>query len=253
MVFLLYLPHLHWQFVNDFPSIRYHLFERFSENNSYNVQNTLLHLINQIALFGFTFPLVYLAFFKNLKSKGSFEKSLTFIVAGFISCFFFASFIGHVQLQWTLVIIIPLIIITFNFLSKNQKYIKLFNRLAFINILFIIAIRFLLANEGIIPIKLECHGNKAWAVALKEVTKDREIIFLNSYTNPALFTFYTEKKASSHNSINVRKSQYNILKIDDQFENKDILVERSLNSQKEKPYLSFVKGYKKSFHFKHLV
>ena len=39
--FLLYIPHLHWQWMNDFPSFRYHLQERVS-NRAYKFEHTLM-------------------------------------------------------------------------------------------------------------------------------------------------------------------------------------------------------------------
>ena len=68
--------------------------------------------------------------------------------------FLLSSFRGHVQAQWIAPIILPLILITFDYLLDNQKKIKLFNYLALINIIIIITARIIIANEDIIPVKL---------------------------------------------------------------------------------------------------
>ena len=69
--FLLFLPHLNWQYQNDFPSFVYHLKERGKK--PYRIDNTLMHFVNIIAIVGITFPIVYKAFFK-LKTYSKFYK-----------------------------------------------------------------------------------------------------------------------------------------------------------------------------------
>ncbi len=89
---LLYLPHIHWQYIHDFPSIRYHLYERASVS-SYKFEYTLLHFLNAIAILGFTFIIMYRAFFKGIKSKDLFQKSLNYIIVGFF-LFFYSPLLG---------------------------------------------------------------------------------------------------------------------------------------------------------------
>ena len=45
---LLFFPHLYWQFVNDFPSIKYHLVERSSKK--YRIDFTTNHFLNLITI-----------------------------------------------------------------------------------------------------------------------------------------------------------------------------------------------------------
>ena len=78
---LLFIPHLVWQYENDFPSFLYHLKER--GRDPYTVMNSLLHIVNMLAVVGITFPVIYYAFFKQ-KAKNQFELSLKYIVYGFL-------------------------------------------------------------------------------------------------------------------------------------------------------------------------
>tara|TARA_B100000809_G_scaffold266920_1_gene333013 strand:+ start:7742 stop:9388 length:1647 start_codon:yes stop_codon:yes gene_type:complete len=222
-VVLLFLPHLLWQYFNDYPSIRYHLFER-SSNRTYRIDYTMMHLLNQIAIIGFTFPIVYLAFYKNLKNKDLFQKALNYIVIGFISFFFIMSFKGPTQAQWTVPISFPLIIITFLYIIKNPKSKKIFKRLAIVNLVVIALARVLLANEGILPLELETHGNKTWVEKLMKQTKGQKKLFLNSYQNASLYSFYSkEELTGAYNSFNSRKNQFNIWNLQDSLINQDIV------------------------------
>ena len=112
--FLLFFPHLYWQYINDYPSFRYHLIERGAKK--YKFEYTLMHFVNQIAIVGITFPLIYYAFFKE-QAKNNFEKALKYIVYGFFIIFFFSSFKSNPQAQWTVVILIPLSCFLSGFLS----------------------------------------------------------------------------------------------------------------------------------------
>ena len=122
---ILYVPHIYWQYVNDFPSIRYHLYERASVA-TYKFEYTLMHIVNAIAILGFTFISIYRAFFKGIKNKNIFYKGLNSIVLGFFFFFLIASYRGHVQAQWIAPIMLPLIIITFDYLIQYKKNIRVF-------------------------------------------------------------------------------------------------------------------------------
>lgn len=221
-VLILFSPHIIWQYVNDFPSIRYHLFER-SNNRVYRYDYTLMHFVNQIAIIGFTFPIVYLAFFKNLKTKDLFQKSLNYIVIGFISFFFIMSFKGPTQAQWTVPISFPLIIITFYFIINNPKKKKLFTRLAITNLIVIGLARILLANEGILPVQLETHGNKQWVQEIKKETQGQKKLFRNSYQNASLYSFYSGDLTTTYNSFDSRKNQFNLWDLQTPLLNKTII------------------------------
>lgn len=199
---LLFSPHLYWQYTNDFPSFRYHLYERSS--NEYRIDYTTNHFLNLIAIIGFTFPIMYLAFYKNLKNKDKFQRALNYIVWGFAIFFFFSSFKNHVQAQWIVPISIPLIIITFNYLIEANKHIRIFKILAFITIGIIFIFR-------IIITQFEIHGNKKWVMELDKKLDNRQPLFVNSYQNTSTYWFYTGKRPYQYNTWWSRKNQYDLL------------------------------------------
>ena len=205
----LFSPHLIWQFENDFPSFKYHLFER-KENTVYRFRDTYMHIINIIVIIGFTFPIVYKAFYKNLKNTELFQKALNFIVIGFIGFFFISTFKTHAQAQWIVPISIPLIIIPFNYLIKNKKDLKLFKTLAIITLAVTTFLRFAMAIDGLLPKQFEMHGNKKWTQALHKKLDNKTPLFYNSYQNTSLYWFYTGERPYQLNSWNSRKNQYDL-------------------------------------------
>lgn len=207
---LLYTPHLYWQWANDFPSFRYHLQERVS-NRTYKFEHTLMHFVNMIAIIGLTFPIVYRAFFKNIRTKDTYSRGLNFIILGFLLFFFFSSFRGRVQAQWIVPISIPLILITYRFLIDRDKARKWFVRLAFINIAIMLIARVLMFAEGIVPVKLNTHGNEAWALELQSDTPGQEKIFINSYQNTATYWYYTGERAYYMKNFTGRNNHFVLL------------------------------------------
>ena len=219
--FVLFLPHLYWQYVNDFPSFRYHLMER--SKKPYDISFSIMHIVNQIVIVGITFPLIYRAFFKQ-KTKSKFDKSLKYLVYGFIIFFFISSFSTNPQAQWTGVILIPLIILTFTYFIKNEKARKWLIIIGSIQFVIILIARVFLANEDLSPLKLEPHASKVWVPILKDKTNEKPIVFVNSYRNASVYNFYTRIKTHSYSILKGRKSQYDIINSEKIIHNKDVVA-----------------------------
>lgn len=249
----LFFPHLYWQFLNDFPSIRYHLYERAS-TASYKIEDTLLHFVNAIVIVGFTFIVIYKAFFKGLRKPNLYHKGLNYIIIGFFVFFFLSSFRGHVQAQWLAPTIIPLILITFPFLIDNQKHIKLFTRLAIVNVVIIVGARIFMASETLSPVRMKLHGNKAWALHIKEHTKNVDKLFINSYQNTSIYWFYAQEKPHYQKNFLGRKNQYGLIKDNEVFTSDSIAHVTRVRDPyskigikaagKDSVFVSFVKNYK---------
>ena len=253
---VLYIPHIHWQYINDFPSIRYHLYERASVA-SYKFEYTLMHVVNAIAILGFTFIIIYKAFFKGIKNKNIFYRGLNAIVLGFFFFFLIASYRGHVQAQWIAPIMLPLILITFNYLVEHKKNIRLFCYLAITNIIIIVFARIVLANDGILPVRLDFHGNKEWTLKVKDLTKNSEKLFINSFQNASIYWFYTKEKVHYEKNYLGRKNQYGYLPDNDVFSSDSIAYITRISKEyseikmkssgKDSIFISFIKNYKPLF------
>jgi hypothetical protein len=253
---ILYVPHIYWQYVNDFPSIRYHLYERASVA-TYKFEYTLMHIVNAIAILGFTFISIYRAFFKGIKNKNIFYKGLNSIVLGFFFFFLIASYRGHVQAQWIAPIMLPLIIITFDYLIQYKKNIRVFCYLAITNIIIILFARIIIANEGIIPAKLDFHGNKQWTLKVKKLTENSDKLFINSFQNASIYWFYTKEKVHYQKNYLGRKNQYGYIPGNDVFLSDSIAYITRISKEyseikmkssgKDSIFISFLKGYKPLF------
>lgn len=219
----LFFPHLYWQFENNFPSFKYHLFER-KENTEYRFRDTYMHLINMIAIIGLTFPIVYKALFKNLKTTDLFQRALNFIAIGFVVFFFISTFKGHAQAQWIVPISIPFIVITFNYLLEHKNELKLFKILAIITLVVTTFIRFAMAIDGLLPKQFDMHGNKAWIEKVEDKIGDHTPLFLNSYQRASSYWFYSGNRPHQYNSWDRRKNQYDLLDYNKNFDLNNVLL-----------------------------
>ena len=135
---LLFVPHIYWQFINDFPSFRYHLVERVAGLDFGNIPeylgNTLI-FHNPVIL-----PLAIWLFAK-CRPADKFERALRFVFFGFLIFFFIASFRYDVQPQWTVLIAIPLLIILFRNIDHTPVIRKTIRWVTYIMLPLIIAAR----------------------------------------------------------------------------------------------------------------
>ncbi len=216
---LLFLPHLNWQYENGFPSFEYHLKERGKK--PYSILNNLTHFVNMIAVVGLTFPVVYMAFFKQ-KTVGLFARSLKFIVYGFFIFFLLSSFKSQPQAQWVIVILIPISIIIFPYFIEHAKARKWLMILGGIQLAMIMIIRIFFAFPSVSPIELEPHVSQQWIPDLKTNTESKPVVFVNSYRNASLYNFYTGIKTHSYSILKGRQSQYNLLDYEANMQGEDV-------------------------------
>ena len=218
---VLFIPHILWQINHDFPSIRYHLLDR--SKKLYKFEYTLMHFVNLIAIIGVTFPVIYFAFFKK-RITTVFEKGLKYIVLGFIIFFFLSSFKTSTQAQWNLVILIPLIILTFGYFIEHERLRKWLIYLGLANLVFMLIGRVFLASSTLSPVELETHLGEKWAEEVRKTTNDRPIVFIGSYRNASKYNFYTNIKTHSYSLLRKHKSQYDLNTFEQNIQHKDVAI-----------------------------
>lgn len=205
----LYSPHLYWQWEHDWLSFRYHLFE--SNVNPYRFSYTMDYLLGQLLLAGPIAGILLLPAAFIYQSKNHLEKALRFTLIGIYLIFFLSSFRGKVELNWPMPALIPLIVLSHQFIIDKTSWIKPLKIISFVSLLLIIAGRLYLAVD-IGPdnsFKGRFHNNKSWAKAIKEKTGGTPVVFYNSYQRASLYWFYSGVPSHSHNAYWERINNYN--------------------------------------------
>lgn len=208
LVLLFYSPHLIWQWQHDWVSFRYHLFE--SNVSAYKFSYTTDFLLGQLLLAGPLAGLLLLPAAFIYKVKSQTEKALKFTLFGIYLIFLISSFRGKVEVNWTMPALIPLVVLSHQFIIDKISWGKPLRIIAFVSLLLIIAARlYLVVDIGPDNSTRGRFRNKAWAKTIKEKTGDTPVVFYNSYQRASLYWFYSGIQSHSHNSYTDRRSNYN--------------------------------------------
>ena len=227
---VLLTPHILWQVNNDFPSFRYHISGR---NEPFRWSYFLEYLPNQLLIFNpFTFgAVVYMLFKKNksnlpridsrqhtshsgndMHGKPVFERGLKFILVGFLVFFWLMAFRGHVEPHWTIVCVIPVVVLLYRKAlidEKLRKYTKFF---ILPSLLLVLAFRVLLLTP--LADRYGYHGKEQYYKAIEQVAGDCPVVFRGSFQQPALYHYFTGRKSSTLQSYYDRMTQYDLWQFD---------------------------------------
>ena len=142
---ILYSPHLLWQWQHDWVSFRYHLFE--SNVSAYKFSYTTEYLLGQLLLAGPLVGFILLPAAFIYKTKNETEKALKFTLVGVYLIFFISSFRGKVEVNWPMPALVPLIILSHQFIIDKISWLKPLRIIAFISLLLIVAGRLYLVVD----------------------------------------------------------------------------------------------------------
>ena len=236
----LLVPHILWQVNADFPSFHYHLSGR---NEAFRWSYFLEYLPNQLLIFNpFTFGAVVYVLFKRNKtnlpridsrqhtSHGGndmhgnlvFERGLKFILIGFFVFFWLMAFRGHVEPHWTIVCVIPMVVLLYRKAlvdEKLRKYIKFF---ILPSLLLVLAFRILLLTP--LADRYGYHGKEKQYKAIEQVADDCPVVFRGSFQQPALYHYFTGKGSSTLQSYYDRMTQYDLWQFDKAWIGKPVFV-----------------------------
>lgn len=214
---LLFLPHITWQFNHDFPTIRYHFFERPTAD--FSVKRLFEFVSGQIFQNGlFVGPVIWFSAYQK-KSTDQFERVLKFISFGSIIFFFVSILNKKFEANWTVYLSLTLILLVVN---ENMWEKKLVKSSLNISILLIILTKLVLVfNPQYIPIGRlkEFHGWKEFALEIK--SKCSAPIVANTYQMASKLSFYLNQQIHSAN-LNSRKNQFDIWNVDSKLKDQKI-------------------------------
>jgi len=229
----LLMPHILWQINAGFPSFRYHLSGR---SEPFRWSYFFEYLPNQLLIFNpFTFGAVVYVLIKDrncvrippapLKRgtpTGVFERGLKFILIGFFFFFWLMAFRGHVEPHWTIVCMIPAMVLVYRKAlidDKLRKYIQCF---ILPSLLLVLALRIVLITP--LADRYGYHGKEKHYKAIETVAGDRPVVFGGSFQRPALYHFFTGKPSSTLRCYYDRMTQYDLWLFDKDWIGQPVLV-----------------------------
>lgn len=213
----LWMPHLYWQFQNDFPSITYHLVSR---SQGFKWEYLLMYPVNQFLVYN---PVIWILGWKILqkppKNPDTFRKTLYYILWGFLSFFALSSLRGHVEPHWTVVISFPLLILLTDEMATNDVFLKRILKYVGYSFVLILIIRLLILT-GLMPL-----SKKEKYMAIENLVNNSPVVFTGSFQNPSLYTYYTGQVSSVVSSLNSRLTQFDIYQKDTLFWGQKVFLE----------------------------
>lgn len=220
---VLFLPHLYWQYLHDFPSFRYHLFGR---NTPYELAHTTGYLLDQLLIFN---PFLWHHYWLTLRAgpQDRLERTFFWVIGGFWLFFLGSTFKGHTEAHWTAVLAIPLVILLCRRVAGHPGWQRSLWRIGLFSfLLFAILRSVLLLPTDRLPAGLrQQFQHLPWVAALARLTPPGQTLVLeNSYRNAAIYAFYADRPAWTFTNFNYRSNQYDLWQSDTLLHNRSVLV-----------------------------
>ena len=217
---LLMIPHLYWQYTNNFPSFTYHLVSR---STAYQPLYTLDFLPNQWAVFN---PIVWALMVwigaRQLRSGDIFKRTLGVTIIGFQVFFLLMTARGHVEPHWTIVTAIPAILI----LTEDPLLDKRGLRIALGVCVGLVVVARGVLMLNVLPAQTGLAHKQAFCEQLHNEAEGRPIVFDGSFQATSLYRFYYDDQAVLVRNAGDRYTQYDLLHLEQQLIGKPAQVRR---------------------------
>ncbi len=228
---ILFMPHVLWQFHHDFPSLKYHLVDR---SEKYDWSFTAVYPLGQLAMAG---PLIgWFLFYAatKVKIKDTFIRALVVNAIGTFLFFWINTFKGNVQMHWTLVAYVPLIMLVLISFKQSNYPPKWFFRLTIANAALILFIRFALMVQLPFVMKVgqfeSYYGFREWTKQVHNIVGNNYVIIRDGFQDPSKYNYYSNSlKAISYDTRYYRKTQYDMWPIEDSMQHKKALYMSEYN------------------------
>lgn len=211
---ILFTPHLFWQVNNSFVTFSYHLFERSASHYKFSV--TLEYVIGQVLFYGpVTTLFMYIALIKN-KGYNQFERALIWNILGITGFFLFSTLKGRVEVNWTLPVLVPLLIIFMKYSDIRPVFRRRFYYCAAPVILLIMLFRIQMIypvfNLSISRID-DLRSQKEFVQEVVSKSQGLPIV-ASTYQKAGIISYYSATFVPSLN-LNGRRNQFSLWHSDD--------------------------------------
>lgn len=224
---VLFIPHILWQIENDYPSLKFHLFDRSAK--PYKISHTTNYILSQTLIAG---PIVLYVLYKTsfslkFKKLDLLVRAAKFNFIGIFLFFLVNSINNDVEPHWTLIAYPPIFILCYIYFTQLPSIPSWFNKLAAAYIVLIIIARMVF----VVPIPFvqnfkivrKQNGSIEWARQVKEKAGDAYVIFDEGFQEPSKYDYYnTTLKGFSYNTRYYRKNQFDMWPIEDSLRNKTV-------------------------------
>lgn len=233
LALVLFLPHLYWQYDNGFPSFAYHLDGRIS---GFSTKHLFPFLTQQLIFFTpflLIIPFLY-------RTQNLFERALKFVVIGTFIFFLYASLNTQVHFHWTSIALVPAMVLTVYYYQNSNKK-RLINIGMGVFLVVMLVFRSYLMVQYL-PTKYlgvdYFHDRDTWAQEVKALSNGNPVIFENNLREASLYQFYAGTKGVAIYSSPEKKSQYELWKLEDSLQGKEVMIVNQKPFTNSQPFSS---------------
>ena len=224
---ILLVPHLLWQWENDFVSFGYHLSAR---NRGFQWGNLSDYLMNILLVFNPFLIFIFLGYiFRSPSKTDLLRRGLQFIASGFMVFFLLMTFRGYVQPQWLIPAVFAQLLILTRESDIRPSLSRYLTKVGMVSIVLFLALRvFAIAYDGD-KIKLEIFGNEEQYGQFAAQLEGRHMVFDGGYTCASKLNYYTRDRHRSfaRPSIYSRSSHFQMLDMDTRWYGERVAIEIS--------------------------
>lgn len=212
LVVLALIPHFHWQFIHEFPTFRYQLFDR--SQVPYKIEFFSNYILGQLLVFGPFIGFLLFPIAVKYKAINDFEKTLKYCFYGFFGFFLLQSMRGRIEPNWTVMGAIPLLYFGYHYIDNRAHLRKRVYQISIPSLIVIFLTRVYLMYDflpkGFIR-RNEFHNWDKWAGDLSAAAGDMPVVFHNTFQKPSKYMFYSGKFAHSVNYVNYAGKEYDLM------------------------------------------
>ncbi len=221
---LLMLPHTYWQYMNEFATIKFHLYNRIDMGFSW--ENIAYYIGVQPLVFGPLIGVSMLAASYKNKTGSDFNRALKFTIAGVLIFFLVSTFKVEFHKHWTSVLSVPFMLLGHEFISKHQGWRKVLVRLSIVSIIIVIPARIYLMYD-FFPKKWTegwdvLHNWDTWADEIEELSGGLPIMFNNHYERSSRYAYLTKDIVHCYNTFDYRETHHDLLPLEENLQGKTI-------------------------------
>jgi len=234
IVILLMIPHLFWQYKNDFVTFYFHMVER-SHDKSFEFKYILDYIINQLVIMNPFIAVIIFIYAIKYKALDYFDKALKFNAFGVLLLGFLFTIKSRVEPNWTVTAFLPLIILAYKGVEQRIKVHRVIYIFSLISLLLIFILRIFMVYNFLpdrkkMEWRIDFHEWDTWAEQINEVAGERPVVFFNSYQQPSKYMFYTGNPSFTFNYLGYKNNQYDLTDIErDLFHQEVCLISGSSN------------------------
>lgn len=221
---LFMLPHTHWQYMNEFATIKFHLYNRIDMGFSW--ENIAYYIGVQPLVFGPLIGVSLLAASYKNKTGSDFNRALKFTIVGVLIFFLVSTFKVEFHKHWTSVLSVPFMLLGHEFIRQHQGWRKVLVKLSIVSVIIVIPARIYMMYD-FFPKKWTegwdvLHNWDTWAEEVEELSGGLPIMFNNHYERSSRYAYLTKDIVHCYNTFDYRETHHDLLSLEENLQGKTV-------------------------------